>query len=109
MLNLIIEITGMNKEKAAKKDYVVNRWIPAVNNVKEQYQSDEWDFIEIANDITDIKNQLRNKINAAIKGIKETKEERLERLKKSFGTIHSDVYLSAEDLRRENLYEDDGR
>lgn len=109
MLNLIIEITGMNKDKAAKKDYVVNRWVPAVNNIREQYEIDEWDFIEIANDITDIKNQLRNKINAAVKGIKETTEERLERLKKSFGTIHSDVYLTAEDLRRENLYGDDGR
>ena len=109
MLNLIIEITGMNRDKAVKKDYVVNRWIPAVNNVREQYQMDEWDFIEIANDITDIKNQLKNKINNVIKGIKETKEEKLERLKKSFGTIQSDVYLSAEDLRRENLYDDDGR
>ena len=109
MMNLIIEVTGMNKEKAAKKDYVINRWLPAINNIKDQYACDEWDFIEIANDISDIKNQLRNKINAAIKGIKETKEERLERLKKSFGGIKSDVYLSAENLRRENLYDDDGR
>jgi hypothetical protein len=87
----------------------MNRWLPAINNIKDQYAFDEWDFIEIANDITDIKNQLRNKINAAIKGIKETKEERLERLKKSFGGIKSDVYLSPDDLRRENLYDDDGR
>ena len=104
MLNLVIEITGMNREKAAKKDYVVNRWIPAVNNVKEQYQFDEWDFIEIANDITDIKNQLKNKIAATLKGMKPTKEEKLEQLKKSFGGIKSDVYLSPEDLSRENLY-----
>jgi type III restriction enzyme len=109
MLNLIIEITGMNRDKAVKKDYVVNRWVPAVNNVREQYQMDEWDFIEIANDISDIKSQLRNKINAAIKGIKETIEERLERLKKSFGGINSTVILTAEDLRRENMYGDDGR
>jgi type III restriction enzyme len=107
MMNLIIEVTGMNREKAAKKDYVMNRWLPAINNIKDQYAFDEWDFIEIANDITDIKNQLKNKINAAIKGIKETKAERLERLKKSFGGIKSDVYLSPEDLSRENLYRDD--
>ena len=109
MLNLIIEITGMNRDKAIKKDYVTNRWIPAVNNIKEQYEMDEWDFIEIANDITDIKNQLKNRINNVIRGIKDTKEQRLERLKKSFGTIKSEVYISPEDMRRENLYEDDGR
>lgn len=109
ILNLIIEITGMNKEKAAKKDYVLNRWIPAVNNAREQYGYDEWDFIEIANDISDIKNQLKNKINAAAKGLKETKEEKLERLKKSFGGLNSEVILTPEDLSRENLYDDDGR
>jgi len=109
MLNLIIEITGMNKDKAAKKDYVMNRWLPAVNNVREQYEFDEWDFIEIANDIRDIKNQLRAKIEEVRTGKKLTKEERLERLKKSFGTIKSDVYLSTEDLSRENLYDDEGR
>ncbi len=109
MLNLIIEITGMNRDKAAKKDYVLNRWLPAVNNVREQYQLDEWDFIEIANDITDIKNQLKNKIANALSGKKETKEEKIERLKKSFGTIYSDVILTAEELSRENLYGDDGR
>jgi type III restriction enzyme len=108
-LNLIIEITGMNKDKAAKKDYVINRWVPAVNNVREQYEMDEWDFIEISNDITDIKNQLRNKINAAVKGIKETIEERLKRLEKAFGTINSSVILTSEELRRENMYKDDGR
>jgi len=66
MLNLIIEITGMNKDKAAKKDYVMNRWLPAVNNVREQYGFDEWDFIEIANDIRDIKQQLINKISSVV-------------------------------------------
>ncbi len=99
----------MNRDKAIKKDYVTNRWLPAVNNIREQYEFDEWDFVEIANDITDIKNQLRNKINNAIKGIKETKEERLERLKKSFGGINSSVILTAEELSRENMYGDDGR
>ncbi len=107
MLNLIIEITGMNRDKAAKKDYVTNRWLPAVNNIKDQYAFDEWDFIEIANDISDIKNQLKNKINDVVKGIKETKEQKLERLKKSFGGITSNIYLSPEDLSRENIYRDE--
>jgi hypothetical protein len=61
-VNLIIEVTGMNKDKAAKRWYVENRWLPAVNAVREKYGYDEWAFIEIANDIRDIKNQLIAKI-----------------------------------------------
>jgi type III restriction enzyme len=57
-INLIIEITGMNKDKAMKKDYVHSRWLPAVNAVRDQYGYNEWRFIEIAGDIRDIKNEL---------------------------------------------------
>jgi type III restriction enzyme len=64
-VNLIIEITGMNKDKAAKRWYVENRWLPAVNTVREKYGFDEWAFIEIAGDIRDIKNQLLAKIGEA--------------------------------------------
>ncbi|MBN1140952.1 MAG: DEAD/DEAH box helicase family protein, partial [Deltaproteobacteria bacterium] len=64
-INLVIEITGMNKEKAMKKDYVVNRWLPAVNGVRDRYGYPEWRFIEIAGDIRDIKNQL----TVAIEGL----------------------------------------
>jgi type III restriction enzyme len=109
MLNLIIEITGMNKDKAAKKDYVINRWLPAVNNIKDQYAFDEWEFIEIANDISDIKNQLKNKMAAALSGVKHGKEERLRELKQSFGGISGDLYLSPEDLSRKNLYGEEER
>ncbi len=104
MLNLIVEITGMNKDKAAKKDYVLDCWLPAVNNVRDQYGYEVWDFIEIANEIRDIKNQLRAKIGATIAGTKEDKEERLKRLKKSFGTLKSDKYVSPEEMSRKNLY-----
>ena len=62
IINLLIEITGMNKDKAAKKWYVENRWLPAVNAVREKYGFDEWAFIEIASDIRNIKNQLIAKI-----------------------------------------------
>ncbi len=61
-VNLIIEITGMNKDKAEKKWYVENRWLPAVNSVREKYKYDRWEFIEIANDIRNIRNQLIEKI-----------------------------------------------
>lgn len=60
--NIIIEISGMSKDKAEKKWYVENRWLPAVNAVKDKYNYPEWYFIEIANDIRNIKNQLTDKI-----------------------------------------------
>lgn len=62
--NLMIEISGMSKEKAEKKWFVENRWLPAVNALKEKYEYPEWHFIEIANDIRNIKNQLSEKIAA---------------------------------------------
>lgn len=60
--NLIIEISGMSKDKAEKKWFVENRWIPAVNAMKDKYGYPEWHFIEVANDIRNIKNQLIEKI-----------------------------------------------
>ena len=66
-INLIIEITGMEREKAEKKWYLTNRWLPAVNAVREKYEYDEWYFIEIAKDIRDIRNQLRAKIKESAK------------------------------------------
>jgi len=64
IINLIIEITGMNMDKQEKRWYVEHRWLPAVNAVHEKYGYDEWRFIEIANDIRDIKPQLAAAINA---------------------------------------------
>lgn len=61
--NLMIEISGMSKDKAEKKWFVENRWIPAVNALKEKYEYPEWHFIEVANDIRNIKNQLIEKIS----------------------------------------------
>jgi len=62
VLNLIVEISGFSNDKDEKKRYVENRWIPAVNSLKDKYEYPEWHFIEIANDIRDIKNQLIEKI-----------------------------------------------
>lgn len=62
--NLIIEVTGMNRDKQDKKWYVENRWLPAINGIREKYEMDEWHFIEIANDIRNIKQQLSNKIQS---------------------------------------------
>jgi type III restriction enzyme len=60
--NLMIEISGMSKDKAEKKWFVENRWLPAVNALKDKYEYPEWHFIEVANDIRNIKNQLIEKI-----------------------------------------------
>jgi type III restriction enzyme len=62
--NLMIEISGFSKDKAEKKWFVENRWIPAVNALKDKYEYPEWHFIEIANDIRNIKNQLIEKISS---------------------------------------------
>ncbi|MEA5139225.1 BPTD_3080 family restriction endonuclease [Arcicella rigui] len=62
--NLLIEISGMSNDKAEKKWFVENRWIPAVNALKDKYEYPEWHFIEIANDIRNIKNQLIEKIQS---------------------------------------------
>jgi len=62
--NLMIEISGMSKDKAEKKWFVENRWIPAVNALKDKYEYPEWHFIEVANDIRNIKNQLIDKISS---------------------------------------------
>lgn len=64
--NLMIEVTGMNKDKEDKKWYVENRWLPAVNAVREKYGYDQWHFLEIANDIRDIRLQLQDEINSII-------------------------------------------
>ena len=56
--NIIMEITGYNKDKAEKKRYTEHNWIPAVNAVREKYGFEPWYFFEIANDISDVKNQL---------------------------------------------------
>lgn len=64
-INLIIEITGRNKEdKDIKKWFTENRWLPAVNKIRDEHPdiSDEWSFIEIEDDIRTIKNNLKDHI-----------------------------------------------
>jgi type III restriction enzyme len=54
----------MNKEKGDKKHYVEHFWLPAINNVGERYGWSEWAFMEIADDIRDIRNQIEAKIES---------------------------------------------
>ena len=64
MDTLSYKTVSVNKEKAEKKWFVENRWIPAVNALKDKYKYPEWHFIEVANDIRNIKNQLIEKIQS---------------------------------------------
>jgi len=50
------------KLETEKKRFAENRWIPAVNYLKEKYELSVWHFIEVANEIRNIKNQLIEKI-----------------------------------------------
>lgn len=65
IINLILEISGYNQDKVEKKWYVENRWLPAVNSVRDKYNYDEWHFLEIAGDIREIKNQIKAKLNVS--------------------------------------------
>jgi type III restriction enzyme len=54
LVNLVIEISGFAHDKDAKKWYVHNRWLPAVNSVRAEFGWDEWRFCEVT-DISAIK------------------------------------------------------
>lgn len=113
IVSLIVEITGMNRDKAAKKQYVEDRWLRATNRiagpaVREQYEMDDrnadrWFFIEIANDIRFIKNQLADKIGEINAIVKRT--DQIAKVVASFGTIKDGPALTSEQLRRENIYD----
>ncbi len=65
VVNLIIEVTGMNKDKQAKKLYTEKYWLPAVNGdlVALGLPADEpWAFIEISESEKYFRNQLVEKI-----------------------------------------------
>jgi len=66
LLNLVIEITGMNKDKAEKKHTVETRWLPAINAVRHlharpgQWGEHPWSFIELEGEAA--LNDLRNRV-----------------------------------------------
>lgn len=69
---LILEITGFNKDKELKRWFVNERWLPAINNVRSKLGLPPWFFAEIS-DIDNIKPQLE----AIIGGIAADLDERL--------------------------------
>lgn len=61
-VNLIIEITGMRRDKTEKKWAVENRWLPAVESVRAQHAWPRWAFLEIDEDIRDARNLITKKL-----------------------------------------------
>jgi len=64
-VNLIIEVTGMNRDKAAKKLYTEHYWLPAVNGDLAALglpPDEPWAFIEISESEKYFRNQLVAKI-----------------------------------------------
>lgn len=59
--NLIVEITGFAKDKAEKRYFMQERWLPAVNAQRDKLGLLPWHFVEIT-DIERIKNRLTEEI-----------------------------------------------
>ena len=68
--NLILEITGFNKDKELKRWAVNERWLPAVNNMRQKLGLAPWHFAEIT-DIDNIKPELERIIGSIIAGLDE--------------------------------------
>lgn len=62
---VILEITGFNQDKALKRWYVTERWLPAVNNARRKSRLPPWYFIEI-DDIDNIKPKLEAEIERIV-------------------------------------------
>ncbi len=45
--NVIVEVTGFDRDKEAKRWTILNRWLPAVNRIRQQQGWDKWDFLEL--------------------------------------------------------------
>jgi len=71
--NLLIEITGFNKDKTFKRWYVKERWLPAVNATRKKLGQDPWYFVEIT-DIERVKNALTEEITRLAREIDDREE-----------------------------------
>jgi type III restriction enzyme len=63
--NLILEITGFNKDKELKRWYVRERWLPAVNNARQKLGLAPWFFEEIT-EIDNVKPALEKAIRRIV-------------------------------------------
>jgi len=65
-LMLIVEITGMKRDKEAKEWHVVHRWLPAVNAVRAKHGWPRWDWLHIDSEerVADLGPLLTEKLSA---------------------------------------------
>ena len=95
--NLIVEITGFAKDKAEKRWFVNNRWLPAVNGQREKLGLLPWHFVEVT-DIERIKNQIAAQIEVIGHRIDDQAERRdwqslqEESLRRIWDNPHDDVW-----------------
>lgn len=62
-LHLIVEVTGARHDKQEKTWTVRNRWLPAINAVREQHNWPRWDFLELAEEtaVADARNLITSR------------------------------------------------
>jgi len=60
IVNLVVEVTGMNTDKAEKRWFMKYRWLPAVNA---SGRWGRWEFSELTEDAKTFKNQLQAEID----------------------------------------------
>ena len=58
--NVIVEVTGFDRDKEAKRWTILHRWLPAVNRIRNRHGWDKWDFLELdeARAVADFRNLL---------------------------------------------------
>jgi len=65
-INLLIEVTGMKRDKPEKTWTVEHRWLPAANAIRQQYGWDRWEFLSIDEDIRDARNDILKKLKTSV-------------------------------------------
>ena len=64
VVNLIVEVTGMKHDKPEKSWTVSNRWLPAINAIRDKHGWARWDIMEITEDIRDTRNDILKRLDA---------------------------------------------
>lgn len=63
-VNLLVEVTGLNRDKTEKLWTVRHRWLPAVNSLRETRGWPLWDFLELNEEtaVADCRNRLVDRL-----------------------------------------------
>jgi type III restriction enzyme len=64
-IHLLLEMTGMLRDKTEKRWTVENRWLPAVNAMRGKRGWPRWEFLEIREDVRDARNLLLAKLESS--------------------------------------------